>query len=76
MNSHFASIGQSVANKLQHNLPPGQCDYRTYLVKPFVKSMFLTPVTEKELANIGKLLKNRNSLDIDELSTNIVKAIL
>ena len=55
MNLHFASIGQSVANKLQHNLPYGQCDYRKYLVKPSVKSMFLKPVTEKELANIGKL---------------------
>ncbi|XP_065562440.1 uncharacterized protein LOC136028523 [Artemia franciscana] len=76
MNLHFASIGQSVANKLQHNLPYGQCDYRTYLVKPSVKSMFLTPVTEKELANIGKLLKNGNSPGIDESSTNIVKVIL
>ncbi|KAK2705962.1 hypothetical protein QYM36_016098, partial [Artemia franciscana] len=37
MNLHFASIGQSVANKLQHNLPHGQCDYRTYLVKPLCK---------------------------------------
>ncbi|KAK2727928.1 hypothetical protein QYM36_008411, partial [Artemia franciscana] len=43
MNLHFASIGQSVANKFQHNLPHGQCDYPTYLVKPPVKSMFLIP---------------------------------
>ena len=76
MNLHFASIGQSVANKLQHNLPYDQCDYRTYLVKPSVKSMFLTPVTEKELANIVKLFKNGNSPGIDESSTNIVKVIL
>ena len=76
MNLHFASIGQSVANKLQRNLPHGQCDYRTYLVKSSVKSMFLTPVTEEELANIGKLLKNGNSPGIDESSTNIVKVIL
>ena len=55
MNLHFASIGRSVANKLQHNLPHGQCDYHTYLVKPSVKPMILTLVTEKELANIGKL---------------------
>ncbi|KAK2716720.1 hypothetical protein QYM36_007012, partial [Artemia franciscana] len=52
MNLHFASIGHSVANKLQHNLPHGQCDYHTYLVKPSVKPMILTLVTEKELANI------------------------
>ncbi|KAK2712309.1 hypothetical protein QYM36_011110 [Artemia franciscana] len=61
MSSHFASIGQSVANKLQPNLPYGQYDYRTYLRKPSEKSMFLIPVTEEELANIGKLLKNGNS---------------
>jgi hypothetical protein len=38
--------------------------------------MFLTPVTEEELAKVGKLLKNGNSPGIDESSTNIVKAIL
>ena len=38
--------------------------------------MFLTPVTEEELANIGKLLKSGNSPGIYESSTNIVKAIL
>lgn len=76
INFHFVSIGQSIANKLQHNMSHGQCNYPKYLGSPSENSMFLTPVTQEELAKVVKLLNNGNSPGIDESSTNIVKAIL
>ncbi|KAK2712597.1 hypothetical protein QYM36_011324 [Artemia franciscana] len=76
MNPHFASIGQSVPNKLQHNLSHGQCDYHTYLVKPSVKSMFLTPVTEEELANIGSDLDYVDDIDANAADPATAQEIL
>ena len=66
-NEFFANAAE---NLLSANLPTYNNDI---LVKVNEKSMFLTPVTEEEVAEITKSLKNKKSTGIDEISDYVIK---
>ena len=66
-NEFFANAAE---NLLSTNLPSYNNDI---LVKVNEKSMFLTPVTEEEVAEITKSLKNKKSTGIDEISDYVIK---
>ncbi|PSN56061.1 hypothetical protein C0J52_11810, partial [Blattella germanica] len=66
-NEFFANAAKSL---LSANLPSYNNDI---LVKINEKSMFLTPVTEEEVAEITKSLKNKKSTRIDEISDYVIK---
>ena len=78
-NSYFKSVPHSVlVNGPGHNPTSNvQCnDFTDYLKRPLLKSFFFKPVTEVELVEICRSLKNTNSTGPDDISPIVIKQII
>ena len=72
-NNHYATIGEKMAhNILNYN---NAIDERNALLPNKLNSIFLSPVDEKEIKDIIDSLKNNASPGIDNITTEILKAI-
>ena len=72
--SYFANIGKRTASAVGSS--PSGSNFRSYLGPPCMKSMFLEPATEKEIAKIVMGLKNCSSSGPDNIPTKVIKFIL
>ena len=69
-NNFFSEIGENLANKFSNQ---NNSDFKRYLGDPVQHSMLLQKITEFELNNTIKNLKNNNSAGPDEYSTKFIK---
>ena len=69
-NDFFSEIGECLANKFSNQ---NNSDFKRYLGDPVSHSMLLQKITEIELNNTIKNLKNNNSTGPDEYSTKFIK---
>jgi len=70
-NSYFCKISEELLKKNRKNIPNFEKQYLK--IKESTKTMFLIPVTENEVENVAKGLKNKSSAGIDEISDCVVK---
>ena len=71
-NEYFISVGK----KLNDNLNPNNNSFISYLRKPNSKTMFLTPITEKEIIDIVLSFKNGKSPGYDSIDNGIMKKVI
>ena len=71
-NDFFVEIGPKLANLA----PQSNTDFRTYLSDPNPKSLFLSPVSQREIYNIVMRFGNNKAPGLDECSPKIVKIVI
>lgn len=75
LNSFFSSIGQKIQDTIKPNLAVSAGLLKNLKINT-QRSMFMFPVTEKEIENVSKSLKDKNSMDIYGLSVSLLKNII
>jgi len=72
-NSYFTDIIEDLLSQVNSHCPKQNLKFQT---KESPKSMFIAPVTEAEVIQVIKDLKNNSSLGVDETPTFLVKQCL
>ena len=72
-NEYFVNVGPKLAEKIKVNENSNIYDY---LDQPIQNSMYLLPVTEKELIDTVNQCKSKSSEDFNGLSMNVLKKII
>lgn len=70
-NDFFIKIGQTMQDNINNEIKNQQCHINT--LTPNSKSIYLQPVTENEVINVIRSLKNTNSVGPDGISTKVIK---
>ena len=68
----FANIGSNLAKKIQGS----EKHFTEFLGENHGNSIFLNPTTRNEMIEILKSLKNKASLDKDDLNMEFIKHII
>ena len=73
-NNFFISCSSSLSDTLDRNV--FQSKHTDYLKNPISNSFFFKPVTENEILEICRSLKNTTSTGYDDISCNVLKQII
>ena len=71
-NRYFSKIGIQTS----HNVPPSNKNFRDYLPRPVINSMFIEPVLPSDVFSIANKLKPKTSSSHDDISTKLLKQTL
>ena len=70
VNDFFSEIGNNLANKFPQN---NNSEFKKYLGNPVQHSLFFHDISEEEIINAIRNLKNSNSTGCDDFTTKFVK---
>ena len=70
-NEYFTSIGQKTADEVKDTT----IDFKTFLPPSSVHSIFMEPTTPNEILEIISNFESKNSTDINNLSTSLLKNV-
>ena len=72
-NDFFVNIGPSLASKIDHN---NSTDFRHFMTDRNMSSFFLSPISEKDILDVVKKFKNKNSNDSENIKMSAVKKMI
>lgn len=72
-NNYFSSVGKNLS---QNICPPGDANYKDYLLGNYTNSFFLKPSYKTEVINIINKLKSSHTVGADNICSIIIKAIV
>lgn len=70
-NSHFANIG----NKVAEHIPDIDVDFKDFLPPPCVNSFFLEPTTPNEVLGVILSMGKKNSQDINDIPFKVIQHV-
>ena len=70
-NDHFASIGAAVAE----TVPTTDINFREFLTNPICNSLFLQPVSPAQITEAIRLIANKPSTDVNEISFKLIHSV-